>query len=561
MPATASVPANETDRVTTTLTVVPDAIDTDDNLEDATTASESAGLPADLPEIDAQWVRVADVVLAENVRKTFDLAEHPEQVAAIKEFGVRDPINATREADGSIVSYDGQLRLLIAAELGLEYVPVFITPAPTGVSDKEREINRTRDQIMFNDRRVPLTKGDRARGIAYMLDLGAKPTRIARELQMKRDEVKTAAKIGASPTARGLADSHQFSLDQLAIIGHYEALGDTDAVARLTDNPGYAFRYEAQRIIEEHDAARATLHASLPYGARGFGVLTAEPDTTGEDPQFLPAELLVDAEGNPLSVEQIDADPSRYVVYLELEQDITDLVNKATGEIVERDAVDWTTEDDTEATAGPGLLHVEQVEERERWTPLIYLPAGLLADSGLHLQAPAANEAAQAAAAVEAQRAAETREVARQARRRVIELNKRGDAANKRRDEIVKEFLERRTPPTKAAKFVADAIARSLDMNDLRKVLHWLGVGGSRENLLAAIESATPQRAWVIVLAMIMAQHELVIGKSLWRDAGPSTGRYLRFLAEVAANNDFALLDVEQAAVGEIDYNDIDLAA
>ncbi|WP_194817986.1 ParB N-terminal domain-containing protein [Nocardia sp. XZ_19_385] len=559
MPATAVVPETETDRATTTLTVVPDAIDTDDHLE-ATTTGESSDLPADLPEIDAKWVRVADVVLADNVRKTFDLAEHPEQVAAIKEFGVRDPINATREADGSIVAYDGQLRLLIAAEVGLEYVPVFITPAPTGISDKEREISRTRDQLMFNDRRVPLTKGDRARGIAYMLDLGAKPTRIARELQMKRDEVKTAAKIGASPTARDLADGHQFSLEQLAIIGHYEALGDTDAVQRLTNSAGYAFRYEAQRIVKEHDAARATLHASVPYGARGFGVLTAEPDTTGEDPQFLPAELLVDAEGSPLTVAHVDADPSRYVVYLERE-DATDLVNKATGEIVERSAVDWTTKDDAEATAEPGLLHVAQVEERERWTPLIYLPARLLTESGLHLQAPAVDEAAQAAAAIEAQRAAEAREDARQARRRVIELNKRGDAANKRRDEIVKEFLERRTPPTKAAKFVAEAIARSLDLHDLRKVLHWLGAGGSRENLLAAIETATPQRAWVIVMAMIMAQHEVVIGKSLWRDAGASTGRYLKFLAEVAANNDFALLDVEQAAVGEIDYNDIDLAA
>ncbi|MEV0766149.1 ParB N-terminal domain-containing protein [Nocardia sp. NPDC050435] len=560
MPATATVAETETDRATTTLTVVPDTVDTADNLEDSPAAGESTSLPADLPEIGVQWVRVTDVVLADNVRKTFDLAEHPDQVASIREFGVRDPINAIREADGRIVAYDGQLRLLIAAEVGLEYVPVYFTAAPEGVSANERAIIRTRDQIMFNDRRIGLTKGDRARGIADMLDLGATPTRIARELQMKRDEVKTAAKIGASPTARALADGHQFSFDELAIIGHYEALGDTDAVRRLTASGGYGFRYETQRIVDEHDATRATLRASLPYGARGFGVLTAEPDTSGEDAQFLPAELLVDAEGEPLTVEAIDADPSRYVVYLERE-DATDLVNKATGEIVDRDAVDWSTEDDAEATAGSGLLHVGQVEERERWTPLIYLPARALAESGLHLQAPALDEAAQVAAALEAQRAAEEREHARQARRRVIELNKRGDAANKRREEITKEFLERRTPPTQAAKFVAGSMARALEPRELQIVLRWLGVGGSRDSLLQAIESASVQRAWVIVLAMAMAPHALAIGKSLWRDAGPGTARYLRFLAEVAASNDFALLDVEQAAVGEIDYNTIDIAA
>ncbi|WP_327097143.1 hypothetical protein OIE68_46030 [Nocardia vinacea] len=543
-------------------------LDPDTSVEPDTHPEVDVVDEADLPAIEAKWMRPEELVIAENVRKSFRLKDHPDQVASIKTRGVKDPINATREADGSVYADDGQVRILIARALGLSRVPVFITAAPVGLSDNERRIERTLDQINFNERRIPLTKADYAGGVALMLDLGASVTRVAKGLQAKREDVKNHAKIGASPTATALLETDQFSLDQLAVIGHYEALGDTDAVQRLNQTTRSRFAHEVQRILAERAAERARMQASLLYGAYGFGILTTEPDTSSDAAEFIPAELLTSADGEPVTIEQINTDPTRWVVYLHLEEN-GQLVEKNTGAIIDPDTVDWDTRDNTDAAPAAGLLHADQVQWCDRWVPFCYIPANQLPDSGFQLQPPTTadddtssrDEAKATEATAAAAKAAADREAARQQRARVIELNIRGQAANERRDGVLINLFTRRTPPNLAAAFVATSIAHGLDTADLRKVLHILGVGGTREALLEAIEAATPARAWVIVTAMIVAQHETVLGKSLWRNHTAATERYLHFLAEAAAGLDFALVDVELAAAGDIGYHDIDIAA
>ncbi|MFE9322643.1 hypothetical protein ACIHDR_23705 [Nocardia sp. NPDC052278] len=59
---------------------------------------------------------------------------------------------------------------------------------------------------------------------------------------------------------------------------------------------------------------------------------------------------------------------------------------------------------------------------------------------------------------------------------------------------------------------------------------------------------------------VIIAKHETGFDKSLWRTTSEAAQRYLHFLTE-AAGLDFTLSDVEQAAAGDIDYHDIDIAA
>lgn len=556
---------SDTETITTTAVLDPDTTPEPGTRHDSDTA-DKVEVPADLPVIEAVWMRPQDVEIAENVRRSFHIKDHPEQVASIEQFGVKDPINATREPDGSVHADDGQVRILIARHVGTPWIPVFITAAPVGLSDNERRIARTLDQITFNARRIPLTKADHAAGVALMLDLGASVTRVAKGLQTTRDDVKNQAKIGASPTATALLDSGQFGFDQLAVIGHYENLGDTDAVTRLNRSTRSGFTAEVERILAERAAERARMQASLLYGAYGFGILTAEPDTSSADAEYIPAELLVNTDGEPVTIEAINADPTRWVVYLHIE-DNGQLVEKTTGAVIEPDAVDWDTQDNTDAAPAPGLLHAGDVERRDRWVPFCYLPADLLSDSGFQLQpitiTPADDGNGEAAtdAADEAAKAAAAREHARQDRARVDELNIRGVAAQERRDTTLVKFFTRRTPHNLAAAFVAESIAHDLDTADLQKVLHLLKVGGSKDALVKAIHAATPARAWVIVTAMIVAKHENVLDKSLWRNHTDSTERYLHFLAEAAAGLDFALVDVELAAAGDIDYLDIDMAA
>ncbi|WP_181722916.1 ParB/RepB/Spo0J family partition protein [Nocardia gipuzkoensis] len=299
----------------------------------------------DLPEAKAEYLDPAELVIAENVRKSFDLAAHPEEAASFREFGVGNPIRAEREPDGSVHVIDGQIRTLIAREVGLARVPVWVTDAPTDVDAKERRIARTLTQINLNDRRIPLTDADRATGIALMLDLGASATRVAKGLQRKRSEIQKTAAVGASDTAKQLLEQRQYGLDQLAVIAHYENLGDTDAVQRLATAGRWSFASTAKRIEHDRAETRARLHESLLYGAYGFGILASEPDSSEPEPDaaYIPASELVTTTGEPVSEESIYADPTRWVVYLEVQENGL-LVDRDTGAIVDAGAVDWSTE-------------------------------------------------------------------------------------------------------------------------------------------------------------------------------------------------------------------------
>ncbi|MEV3965205.1 hypothetical protein AB0M34_30710 [Nocardia sp. NPDC050193] len=538
----------------TTLTVVTDPDRTPDTAPVGSAGDRSR--PA-----DAAYMHPDDVLIAENVRTTFDLADHPDEIASIREFGVGLPIRAERDPDGTIHAIDGQLRVLIAREVGLEEIPVWIVDTPTGVDDRERRIARTLTQINLNDRRVPLTARDRAAGVAQMLDLGASVTRVAKGLQTNRAEIKKTAAIGRSATAQDLLGNRQFGLDQLAVIAEYENLGDTDAVERLTRAARYNFTYTRNQIEAERADTRNLLHASLPYAAYGFGVLTHEPDPSGDgtDPAYIPAELLATSDGEPVPESTILADAGRWVVHLTVEENAL-LVDTTSGEIIDPDIIDWNTDSDPDATPAEGYRHADTVEYRDRWIPHYYLPGHALADSGLHYLTDPTVEAAEHTRLAAAQAIA-AQERATGERRMVRELNKRGQSAKDRRLEKLPQLVAKAAAPAGAAAFVARARAYTLDPKPLALATELLGLSGGRDALLAAIDAASENRAATITLAIELAIHETAIEKTLWREGTAATGRYLRFLDTLGAAYEFGLVDVEHAALGDIKPADIDLAA
>ncbi|WP_327097383.1 hypothetical protein OIE68_00415 [Nocardia vinacea] len=531
----------------------PDTVDIDGttDVERDDTAIDSEPIVPPPPQAEAAYMDPNELLIDENVRTSIDLDAYAKEKASISMFGVRAPALAEREPDGSVHVYDGQLRVLLAREVGLAMVPVWITDADPTVGDNERRIARTIDQININDRRIPLLDADRASGVALTLELGASATRVAEGLQRKRSEITKTAAIGASPTAkRLLTEGRQLDFDQLAIIADYERRGDTDAVGRLERAGRYDFTYVHKRIDNERAATRALLEAALPYAAYGFGILTTEPDT---DAGFVPAATLTTSDGDPVTAEDIYADPQQWVVWLAVEKNAL-LVDTQTGELVDTETVDWNTRTNPDAEPGEGLRHAESVQRADRWTPTYYLPEDALAGSRFQVVVPESDPQ------IEADTAAE-REQARLARRRVIKLNERGEAANERRNKFLPRLVAGATLHRATATFVAEALAHKLSHTERTKVAALLRIDDSIEALVTAISSASPNRAWTIVLAMQLASAELEIGKSLWRDALPATQRYLRFLDEATADPDldFALVDVEQAAAKLIDYHDIDI--
>ncbi|MEV6558317.1 ParB N-terminal domain-containing protein [Nocardia sp. NPDC051756] len=578
----------------TTTIDTPKGTDPSDNTElppeTAQPHTTDSTVPEAHPEAEAAFMNPRDLIIAENVRRTFDLSDHPQYSASIGEHGVLTPIKADRMPDGSIEVRDGQLRTLIALEIGLTQVPVWITTA-VDPGTAEADITRISDQITVNHHRIPITAGDRAAGIAQMLDLGAPVTRVARELQTDRDEVKLAGRIGQSPTARHIIDEDQLGFEEAAIIADYDLVGDTAAVQHLLNTPRSMFTYEARRIANQREERRQLLLAALPYAAAGFTILTQDPDTDSVDAAFIPAARLVTAENQPVDLAQIQAAPQRWAVYCDLLEDVATL-DRETGEPVDPDTVDWATHRYPDATPAEGMRHAREVEQHDLWDALYYLPADQLEAAGLHEfvataepvdTAPEVEQrdgsdsvdigqtepdpaAAERAAALARQRT-EARERAEQERRqrelaeqRASELDKLGKAAMEARREFLQKLLSRNNdPPQQASAFVVKAVILEpgmLDSHDATALaLELLGVNGWRSELLTSIENARAPRCRVVLLALVLAAHEQRTGKKAWRYNDPRVQRYLRFLAEIG----HTLTPIEQVAVGDRDADTIEI--
>lgn len=542
-------------------------------------ASGSAG-----PAPEAVLLPPEELIIDENVRKSFDLGDHPEVTESIRRHGVLTPIKAHRETDGTITVVDGQVRTLTALAFDLHCVPVWITPAPA-VDPSERAISRIAQQINVNDYRIGLTEGDRAAGMAQMFAFGASLTRISHDIGRKRDHVKLAVSVGGSDTARRAVDAGQLDFEQAAIIAEYEAVDDTDAVARLLAASRSMFSFEARHIAGARAEARQRLRESLPYAALGFGVLTSDP--APDDPRFISVVDLRTNDGIDVTDEQVHAAPQSWVVYTE-PTDQEGVFDRDTGEPVAPDTVDWHTQGQPSTEAAEGLRHADTVERRPLWTVCYYLRADHLGSSGFRhesefvtateeseaTEADPANdgdsEAPEATARAaeratarrveqerEAERAAARKEEERQAARRVRELNKQGQAALEVRREFVTGFLARKTPPPLAAVFVAQSLADEpglLDEFNADRTAHeLLGINGWRSELLTSISTAKPARCQVIILGLVLGGYEKRTTKEAWRHTDRGVRRYLHFLAD----NGHHLTPVEQAAAGDLDPNTI----
>lgn len=552
---------------------------------DIATATEPTTDIDETTNAEALHLAPKTLVIDENVRKSFDLEDHPEVKASIQR-GVEIPILAHREADGTITVVDGQIRTLVAIELKVAKVPVWVTPAPQ-VDPAERAIRRTSQQIRINDHRIPITDGDRAAGMARMFDFGATLTRISEEVGQRREQVKLAVTIGRSQTACDAIDAHQLDFEQAAVLAVYENAGDTDAVARLLAAPRAMFAYHVKRIAAERDESRDRFRESLLYATEGFGVHSTDPR---DDEGFIAAEWLRTSDGEPIGVAQIHAVPTVWTVYCQ-PTEVEVLIDQDTGQVVDPDSIDPATKGKSNAVAAEGLRHADSVERGYLWAPEYYLRADRLDESGFRHASdfvePATEEpvvsletqpepadpvdpevlearhraaAEQAAAAQAVAEAARAQEAA--AKHRRDELNKQGQAALEARREFLTRFLSRKTaPPAAVWGFLAQALAEKPDLllgpDADRLAYALLGLKGGKSALLTAIDPAKAPRCQVIVLALVLAAYEIEVTKTAWQYRDAEVSRYLHFLASLG----HALTPVEQVAAGDLDPEAIDVAA
>ena len=491
--------------------------------------------------------------IGENVRDSVDLAQTPDFVESIRENGVLEAISAVRTADGTIVVRDGQRRTLAARETGLTAIPVVIYPDTEG-SDKARAVDRIGKQITANRHRAGLTAAQHTRGVAQMLEFGASITKVSKTLAMDKKDVKAQAAVGKAEAARAALDAGQLDLAHAAVVAEFEEAGDTDAVEKLLTTRSYDFDHVAERLRGLREEREAYALAAAPFEEKGFTILPHDHISFGEEVPS-PSDL-VTTDGDEVTPDMIDAAPQFWAVFLGLNDAFFD---KATGERVDYDDVDWDTEDDDSAVPDEGLRHANTVDYRPEYLPEYWC----IDQEGAELEPHPIIDVPDGSGnghveAVRAVREQETKD--KQERRRVRELNKQAEAATTVRREFLRTtLLARKTPPKTAATYVATTLARDPGLiseykaaESLGELLGFKSYYPARE-LADQVAKVSEARAQVLLLALVIAAQESRMVKDAWRSKPKNADRYLRFLMEQG----YTLAAVEEIITGQLTFDEV----
>lgn len=501
------------------------------------------------------------LIVDTNVRDDADL--DAQFVASIKEHGVLVPIVAVRGQDGQLLVRYGQRRTLAAREAGQQTVPVYVR-STSGGDDTAQLVQRVAGQIVENDHRRDLTTVQRAKGIQQMLDAGVSVTKVAKALAVNKDTVKAAGTAGTSQAAMEALSTGQLSLTEAAALAEFDDV--PGAVDKLIRASGTAwFDHTVAQLREQQASAAALREAEKPWQEKGFTILDRYPGLWDVD--YVELSYLRTATGEEAD-ETVVTNPAQWAVMLG-EEDVW--IDVETGDLVQEEAVDWDTEDNADAVPAEGLRHANTVKEATMFVPeyfcLDYAAAGLVLDerfqrfAGLGLSGEKSTDTVDldgddqdAKAAREAAEAQAVREAERRERRKVIALNKLGEAALQVRREFVTKLLTRKTPPKGAAIFVADCLARDSALLTDHQAQHTaaelLGVEGGQAvaKLVADLSANGDGRAQVITLALVLGALESRTPKDAWRGSAGYWGRhvgsgeYLRWLTD----NGYQLAAVEE---------------
>jgi ParB family chromosome partitioning protein len=232
---------------------------------------------------------------------------------------------------------------------------------------------------------------------------------------------------------------------------------DPAAVNSLIEVAGTRrFEHRIQQLRHARESQRAYDAAVAEYTERGFQVIEESP--VWGDTSCVALEYLLTADGVQASEAAI-TDPAHWAVSLYEEDGYADAES---GEIVAAESIDWSTQDDPEAQPQEGFRHADSVVDKTIYVPEYfctdYQAAGLalnpsiLPPGGRHTSDTATDpdasdeDKARAAAEAEAARA----DALRRERRKVIALNRLGDAAMHVRRDFVRKLLARLVDCTNA---------------------------------------------------------------------------------------------------------------
>lgn len=506
-----------------------------------------------------------DLDTTANVRDNVVITADPEFIESVAIHGVLQAISGVRRTDGTLAVIDGQRRTLAAREAGLTAIPVLVREETA--EEKAATIERITAQVVSNDHRTDLTKGQRMVAVAQLLDLGMTVPAVAKKLALRKDYTEQAGRAGRSVHARRRIDDCQLSLADAAMLADLEAVAETQpwvatALAKL-DTVAHGIAQPLRNIRRRIDERTETAAAAAEHIARGFTLLHDEPSThTGE--WFSLTDLCTES-GDPAPADSPEHAPQLWHVYTHQSGPIW--VDKKTRHEV--DEADIDTEDDEDADAFDGMVHFESVEQIRPWNFEFFLHRDHRGDTGLRVAPAVAALTADETdddGLTPAQRAAARAEAARlederAERRKVKALNRAGATATELRRSFLTGLLASKTPPKNAVKWMIAVLAVHGDVFTESKCAERYAEIMNTPLTSAAdkAETVAAARAEVLLLARVLTAFEARLTgpqdtKDYWRFSSKhyrgmvGIDSYLTFLAD----SGHTLTPVEQAAIGNI---------
>ncbi|GLE59070.1 hypothetical protein NJBCHELONAE_43810 [Mycobacteroides chelonae] len=466
-------------------------------------------------------------------------------VPSIEANGIRTPLLGYWNDESGVTITDGQRRMLAAREAGLSEVPVLVRPH---VSDDEaaRNADRLIEQLITTKHRDDLTEVEYMRGVQELFDSKVfKHAEVTKRIGLSNKEATTIKKLGKSQAAMAAIEDRQLSMADALIVAQFQ--GNETALEKLSNARPDQLQHVAARIKRDEKEAAEYAEVAAPYAAKGFTILPRNFYSPNE-PEYVWSEKLINAEGEAVDAEAISAHSEHWAVRLTRREAY---VHMQGGHIVPTDEVDEEADDDE--PAAEGYVHVKLVKWQEVWCPVYYTKEaetlGLTARSGQ----PAQTDAQDADA-----KARETEE-----RRKTVELNKHGLAAQDVRREWVAALLSRRTAPKGSVVFIGAQLAQHRDLLNRNKAAHTAATLFGQTDAVAITNQATAlddtgdSRATMLLLGQVLGALEALTPKSAWA-AKPGTWSYQPYsrdyLTFLAAQG-YSLSDIERVITGEQDQD------
>jgi len=192
----------------------------------------------------------------------------PDLAASIRSVGVLEPLKVRPDGNGGYIINYGHRRHAAAHEAEQATVPCIVANAvstPTGLAT---------DRIIENLQRDNLSAAETATAIQQLLDLGMDEAAIRVDTGLPAKVVADATTLAKSDVAKGLAERHDFTMDQALVFAEFDddkdALKDLNKV--LKDDPGQ-WDHTVAEIRQERKDAAAQRQAIEELTTQGVTVL------------------------------------------------------------------------------------------------------------------------------------------------------------------------------------------------------------------------------------------------------------------------------------------------